>query len=55
MEVIKMNTYKTSQIAAIAGIHPNTVRLYEEWGMISKPERQKNGYRIFTDWIGYTK
>jgi DNA-binding transcriptional MerR regulator len=49
MEVIKMNTYKTSQIAAIAGIHPNTVRLYEEWGMISKPERQKNGYRIFTD------
>ncbi|MBS7009802.1 MerR family transcriptional regulator [Anaerostipes sp.] len=44
-----MNTYKTSEIAAIIGIHPNTVRLYEQWGMIPKPERQSNGYRIFTD------
>ena len=46
MEVIKMNTYKTSN-SGITGIHPNTVRLYEEWGMISKPERQKNGYRFY--------
>lgn len=44
-----MKKYRTSEVAAIAGIHPNTVRLYEEWGMISKPEREKNGYRIFTD------
>lgn len=44
-----MKKYRTSEVAAIVGIHPNTVRLYEEWGMISKPERQKNGYRIFTD------
>ena len=36
-------TYSTSQIARIVGLHPNTVRLYEEWGLIQKPERKKNG------------
>ncbi|MCI8556879.1 MAG: MerR family transcriptional regulator [Lachnospiraceae bacterium] len=44
-----MNTYKTAEVAAIIGIHPNTVRLYEKWGLIPKPERKENGYRIFTD------
>ncbi|MBC5580329.1 MerR family transcriptional regulator [Anaerofilum sp. BX8] len=44
-----MNTYKTSQVAAVIGIHPNTVRLYEEWGIIPRPERKENGYRVFTD------
>lgn len=41
--------YSTSQIAALTGIHPNTVRMYEEIGFISTPERKSNGYRIFTD------
>jgi len=44
-----MNIYKTSQIANKNGIHPNTVRLYENFGLISKPDRTQNGYRIFTD------
>lgn len=44
-----MQTYSTSQIAKIVGLHPNTVRMYEEWELIQKPERKKNGYRIFTD------
>jgi Predicted transcriptional regulators len=44
-----MNTYKTSEIAQIIGIHPNTVRLYEKLELIPKPERKTNGYRIFTD------
>lgn len=44
-----MNTYRTAEIAKIIGIHPNTVRLYEELMLIPKPERQSNGYRIFTD------
>ncbi|MGN0374310.1 MAG: MerR family transcriptional regulator [Butyrivibrio sp.] len=44
-----MNTYKTAEVANIIGIHPNTVRLYEELGLIPKPERKSNGYRIFTD------
>lgn len=44
-----MNIYKTSQIANKNGIHPNTVRLYENFGLIPKPDRTQNGYRIFTD------
>ena len=44
-----MKTYTTSQIAKIIGIHPNTVRMYEEWGLIPLAERKSNGYRIFTD------
>lgn len=44
-----MKTYRTSEVAAIVGIHPNTVRLYEDLGLISKPERKANGYRVFTD------
>jgi len=43
------NTYKTSEVARIFGIHPNTVRLYEELKLIPKPVRQQNGYRVFTD------
>lgn len=44
-----MATYKTAEVAAIIGIHPNTVRLYEELQLIPKPERLPNGYRVFTD------
>ena len=44
-----MPRYQTSQIAKLAGIHPNTVRLYEEWQLITKPSRRDNGYRIYTD------
>lgn len=44
-----MNVYKTAEVAAIIGVHPNTVRLYEEWEMIPKAKRQPNGYRVFTD------
>ncbi len=42
-------TYKTSEVARIIGIHPNTVRMYEELELISKPIRKDNGYRVFTD------
>ena len=43
-----MKTYKTSDIAHIIGVHPNTVRLYEKFGLIPKAERKGNGYRVFT-------
>ena len=42
-------TFRTSEIAALIGVHPNTVRLYEELELIPKPERLLNGYRVFTD------
>lgn len=44
-----MDTYKTSEVAKIIGIHPNTVRMYEEWGLIPEAKRKPNGYRVFTD------
>lgn len=44
-----MNKYRTSEVAKKIGIHPNTVRFYEEWGLITKPIREENGYRVFND------
>lgn len=41
--------YKTAEVAQMVGVHPNTVRLYEKCQLISEPERQRNGYRVFTD------
>ena len=45
----QINTYSTGRIAKIVGLHPNTVRKYEEWGLIHKHERKPNGYRIYND------
>ncbi len=39
---------KTSDIANIVGVHPNTVRLYEAKGYLSPVPRSKTGYRLFT-------
>ena len=44
-----MNTYRTNEIARLTGVHPNTVRFYEEVGFITPPERLDNGYRIYTE------
>lgn len=44
-----MKQYRTIDIARIIGIHVNTVRLYEKCGLIPKPKRMDNGYRVFTD------
>lgn len=41
--------HSTSQIAALFGLHPNTIRLYEDLQFISAPERKQNGYRVFTN------
>ncbi|MCP5099957.1 MAG: MerR family transcriptional regulator [Chloroflexi bacterium] len=39
---------RTSQIAKHVGVHPNTVRLYEEWGFLPPIPRSRSGYRQFT-------
>lgn len=39
---------RTSELAAAVGIHPNTVRLYEEWGFLPPIPRSPGGYRMFT-------
>ncbi len=40
---------RTSDIAREIGIHPNTVRLYEEWGFLPPVPRTGSGYRRFTE------
>ena len=44
-----MNNYRTIDLARIAGIHPNTVRLYEKVGFIATVPRAKNGYRVYDE------
>ena len=44
------NTYKTSEVAKMVGVHVNTVRLYEELELIPIVQRLPNGYRVFTDY-----
>ncbi|HEX5839414.1 MAG TPA: MerR family transcriptional regulator [Anaerolineales bacterium] len=39
---------RTSDLARAVGIHPNTVRLYVDWGLVPPVERTPSGYRIFT-------
>jgi DNA-binding transcriptional MerR regulator len=41
-------TYRTSELARLAGVHPNTVRRYVEWGLLPAVERSPSGYRRFT-------
>jgi DNA-binding transcriptional MerR regulator len=40
---------RTSDIARAVGVHPNTVRLYADWGLIPPVERSPSGYRLFTE------
>lgn len=43
-----MQTYRTSEIAKQTGLHPNTIRFYEQIGFLTKPVRLPNGYRVYT-------
>jgi DNA-binding transcriptional MerR regulator len=39
---------RTSDVARAVGVHPNTVRLYESWGLLPPIPRAPNGYRMYT-------
>jgi DNA-binding transcriptional MerR regulator len=39
----------TAKIARIVGCHPNTVRIYEQWGFLPPIPRSSNGYRLFEE------
>lgn len=43
-----MNTYKIGEVAQKAGVNKETVRYYEKRELITKPDRRRSGYRIFT-------
>lgn len=42
------NRLSTAKIAREVGCHPNTVRLYEEWGFLPPVPRNSKGYRLYT-------
>ncbi len=39
---------RTSDIAKAIGAHPNTIRLYEQWGFLPPIPRSPSGYRLYT-------
>jgi DNA-binding transcriptional MerR regulator len=39
---------RTSDLARMVGVHPNTVRKYVDWGLVPPVERSPSGYRLFT-------
>ncbi len=43
-----MRYLRTSDLAKAAGVHPNTVRRYVDWGLLPPVERSPAGYRRFT-------
>lgn len=43
-----MKYFKTSEVAKAVGLHPNTIRLYEQWGLLPEISRTAAGYRLFT-------
>ena len=45
----KQNIYRPIDLAKLFGVHPNTIRLYERLGYLTKAERSEHGYRMFTD------
>jgi DNA-binding transcriptional MerR regulator len=44
----ELKYYKTSEVAKAAGVHPNTVRLYEVLGLLQPVRRGNNKYRLYT-------
>ncbi len=39
---------RTTELSQAVGVHPNTVRLYEEWGFLPPIPRSPSGYRLFS-------
>lgn len=43
------NRLSTAKIAKAVGCHPNTVRMYEQWGLLPPVPRSRSGYRLYTE------
>ena len=40
---------RIGQLARLAGVDTQTIRFYEQQGLLPPPERQGNGYRVYTE------
>jgi len=43
----RFETFSSGQLANLAGVSTDTLRHYERKGVLSKPDRSSNGYRIY--------
>lgn len=43
-----MEEYTIGQIAKLLGVNKETIRYYENFGLLPLPERKSNGYKIYT-------
>lgn len=43
------NRLSATKIARAVGCHPNTVRIYEQWGFLPPVPRNEKGYRQYTE------
>lgn len=46
---LKTRHFRTGDLAKAAGVHVNTVRLYEDWGLLPPVPRSRGGHRLYTD------
>ncbi|WP_405428984.1 MerR family transcriptional regulator [Micromonospora sp. NBC_00617] len=42
-----MNGLRSSQVAAAAGVNPQTLRYYERRGLLAEPDRTLGGHRLY--------
>lgn len=42
-----MTALRSSQVAAAAGVNPQTLRYYERRGLLAEPERSLGGHRLY--------
>lgn len=40
---------RISQLSRLGGVRTQTIRFYEEQGLLTSPDRQANGYRAYTE------
>ena len=40
---------RIGQLAQLVGVQTQTIRFYEKQGLLPPPDRQENGYRIYTE------
>lgn len=39
---------RIGQLAQLVGVETQTIRFYEQQGLLPPPDRQDNGYRVYT-------
>lgn len=44
-----MKSYRIGEIASVLNIKIDTIRYYEKIGLIPKPERKENEYRVYSE------